>query len=115
MTDDQEIALAKRLPKGSRRAILSMTSTPEYPGLKTFNANAAHNLRWYAVKHGRLADYVIRDRRAAYYLTPLGERIKARVAQSDGNPKGQDRHGLGAEHDSGVGDSRCAQNGDRND
>lgn len=81
MTDEEEIALAKRLPKGSRRALMAMTDTPTHPGLLTFNANAAFNLHWFARRHGGLADYKTINRRAAYFITPLGERIRARLVE----------------------------------
>jgi hypothetical protein len=79
MTDEEEIALAKALPKGSRRAMMLMTTTPTLPGRETFNANAAHNLRWRARKHGGLADYILKEGRAAYFLTPLGLRVRDRL------------------------------------
>lgn len=83
MSEDEEIALAKKLPKGARRAILAMTTKPTLPGKVTFNANAAHNLRRKARSHGGLADHIGVGGRWAYYLTPLGERIKARLAPED--------------------------------
>lgn len=82
MTDDEEIAIAKRLPKGAKRALLAMTTTATLPGRDTFNANGAFNLTWYARSHGGLAAYRTIDRRAAYYLTPLGERIKERIQRA---------------------------------
>jgi hypothetical protein len=77
--------LAKRIPKGARRALLAMTTVPTLPGRATFNANGAFNLTWCARSHGGLAQYVTQERRAAYFLTPLGERIRDRVKQEATN------------------------------
>lgn len=115
MTDEEEAALAKRLPKGARRALLAMTTTPTLPGRDTFNANAAFNLIWAARRYGGLAQYVTRNRRAAYSLTPLGERIRDRLlAQVDRSPEGQDaEERLDVQHESAVGGNADAPKGDR--
>lgn len=83
MTDEEEIALAARLPKGSRKALLAMTTTPTLPGRTTFNATGGFSLLWVTREYGGLASYNAINKRAAYYLTPLGERIQARVAATD--------------------------------
>jgi hypothetical protein len=85
VTDEEEIALAKRVPAGSRRAMFAMTETPQFPGFKTFNANAAHNLSWMARSHGGLAKSVTLNRRAAFYLTQLGLRIRDRLPRDSGS------------------------------
>jgi hypothetical protein len=85
VTDEEEIALAKKVPAGSRRAMFAMTETPQLPGFQTFNANAAFNLSWMARSYGGLAKSVILNRRAAYYITPLGVRIRDRLRAQGGD------------------------------
>lgn len=79
MTEAEEIAEAKRMPKGSRRALLAMTGEYQLPGKSTFNANAAFNLTWRLRSYGGLAEYRIEKGRAAYRITALGQRIQARL------------------------------------
>lgn len=79
MIERDEYAEAKALPKGSFRALLAMSSKPTLPGRDTFNANAAFNLTWKLKSYGGIAKYTVIDGRAAYYLTPLGERIQAQA------------------------------------
>jgi hypothetical protein len=86
MTDYEEIALVESLPKGSRRALLSMSPEYSFPGRQTFNANAAFTLYWSARSYGGLAEYVVPGGRRAYRLTPLGERIRDRLALSPVSP-----------------------------
>lgn len=82
MTDEEEITLAKKLPKGAARALLAMGPGWVLPGRDTFNANAAFNLSWWALKHGGLVHTKIINGRRAYYTTPLGERIRHRLASA---------------------------------
>jgi hypothetical protein len=84
VTDDEEIALAKRLPKGARNALMALTDELVLPGRKTFNANGAFNLLWYARPYGGLATYSVINRRAAYRRTPLGARIQDRLIAAQG-------------------------------
>lgn len=79
MTDAEEIAIARKLPKGSARALRALTDQYVLPGRDTFNANGAFNLTWVARSYGGLAKCKIIDRRAAYCITPLGERIRDRL------------------------------------
>jgi len=82
MIASEEIAIAKRLPKGARKCLMALTRAPTYPGRETFNANAAHNLSWRCRNYGGLAQRCIIDGRVAYYISPLGERIRDRIAQT---------------------------------
>lgn len=79
MTDEEEIALAKKLPKGSRACLMRLTEAYRLPGQRTFNANAAFNLAWVARSYGGLAESTVTGKRRAYRITPLGQRIRARL------------------------------------
>ncbi len=78
--EQHEIAtLAARLTKGGRRALMAMTGEFQFPGKKTFNANAAWKLTQYKrfeiVERENLPDG--KYKRSAFRLTPDGQRVKA--------------------------------------
>ena len=85
MSDDDEIALAKSLPAGARRALLAMTDEYVLPGRDTFNASAAFNLSWIARSYGGLAKSRVLKGGPAYRLTHLGQRIQDRLRARAGD------------------------------
>ena len=75
-------SIAKKLPKGARRCLMLLTEEYVFPGLATFNANAAHNLSWRRRKQGGLAFLKVINGRAAYAITPLGLAVREHLQQA---------------------------------
>jgi hypothetical protein len=82
MTEAEEIALAKSLSAvspGALRALPFLTREWQFPSRKTFNAAGAFNLTVRASEHGGLAEQKLFGTRYGYRITPLGERVRARI------------------------------------
>jgi hypothetical protein len=79
MTEAEEIALAKSLSPGARRALPLLTEEWTFPSSKTYNAGGAFNLTTRAAEHGGLAKQKLFVGRYGYRRTPLGSRIAARL------------------------------------
>jgi hypothetical protein len=79
MTEAEEIALARSLSPGARRALPFLTEDWSFPSRKTYNAAGAFNLTTRVGYYGRLAEQKLFGGRYGYRRTPIGSRIAARL------------------------------------